>query len=89
MNKRSGQSLWTFLRLIDDLDEETRDMALGEQVRHVIDRSGLLAHFAKDGVSGETRIENLDELVNAAQEPFEDEDRRRFATIAFPVLRSA
>lgn len=72
--KRSGQALWAFLRLIDDLDEETRDLELGEQVRVVIDKSGLPAHFAKDGVSGEARIENLDELVNAAQEPFGDAD---------------
>lgn len=75
LTKRAGQSLWTFLRLIDDLDEETRDLALSEQVRVVIDRSGLPAHFAKDGVSGEARIENLEELVNAAQESYgEDED---------------
>lgn len=72
--KRSGQSLWAFLRLIDDLDEETRDMSLGEQVRCVIDKSGLPAHFAKDGVTGEARVENLDELVSAAQEPFGEDE---------------
>ena len=72
--KRSGQAVWTFLRLIDDLDEESRDMRLGEQVRHVIDRSGLPAHFAKDGIAGEARIENLDELVNAAQESLGEEE---------------
>ncbi len=72
--KRSGQALWTFLRLIDDLDEATREMSLAEQVRYVIDKSGLPAHFAKDGVSGEARIENLDELVSAAQEPFGEDE---------------
>ena len=74
LSKRAGQSLWTFLRLIDDLDEETRDLRLGEQVRQTIDRSGLPAHYQKDGVSGEARIENLDELVNAANEPFGEEE---------------
>ncbi|MGD2166882.1 MAG: DNA helicase II [Gammaproteobacteria bacterium] len=81
--KRSGQSLWTFLRLIDDLDEETRDMTLGAQVRHVIDTSGLPAHFAKDGVSGEARIENLEELVNAAQEPFDEDESDASALMHF------
>ncbi len=73
--KRSGQALWAFLRLIDELDEETRDSALHEQVRRAIEKSGLLTHHGKDGVTGEARIENLEELVNAAQEPFgEDEE---------------
>ncbi len=74
LTKRAGQSLWTFLRLIDDLDEETREMSLSEQVRHTIDRSGLPAHYSKDGVTGEARIENLEELVNAAQESFGDDE---------------
>jgi DNA helicase-2/ATP-dependent DNA helicase PcrA len=73
--KRSGQALWAFLRLIDELDEETRDLVLHEQVKRVIEKSGLLAHHAKDtGVTGEARVENLEELINAAQEPFDDEE---------------
>jgi DNA helicase-2/ATP-dependent DNA helicase PcrA len=73
--KRSSQALWAFLRLIDSLDESTRETALHEQVRSVIEGSGLLTHHAKDtGLMGEARIENLEELVNAARDPFADDD---------------
>lgn len=74
LTKRSGQALWAFLRLIDELDEETRDLTLSEIVRKAIERSGLIAHHGKDSVSGEARVENLEELVSAAREPFGEDE---------------
>jgi DNA helicase-2/ATP-dependent DNA helicase PcrA len=48
-------------------------MPLEEQVRHVIQASGLRDHHAREkDEKGEARVENLDELVNAA-EGFEPE----------------
>jgi DNA helicase-2/ATP-dependent DNA helicase PcrA len=82
--KRSGQALWAFLRLIDELADETRDLVLHEQVRRAIEKSGLLAHYAKDtGITGEARVENLEELINAAQEPFDDEEIEGSALVNF------
>jgi DNA helicase-2/ATP-dependent DNA helicase PcrA len=73
--KRSAGALWVFLKLIDTLDEEIRDLVLHEQVRRVIVGSGLLEHYGKDtNITGEARVENLEELVNAAREPFGEED---------------
>jgi DNA helicase II / ATP-dependent DNA helicase PcrA len=67
--KRSSRALWEFLRLIDRLDRETLGLALHEQVARVIDTSGLIAHYAKDThTGGEARVENLEELVNAARD---------------------
>jgi DNA helicase-2/ATP-dependent DNA helicase PcrA len=68
---RASQALWTFLKLIDDLEAETRAAPLHEQVARVIEASGLIAHHQKDGaMGGETRIENLEELVNAARDAY-------------------
>ncbi len=54
-----------FLALVDRLRQETARMSLPDVVEHVIDRSGLLAHYATEK-EGQERIENLRELVTAA-----------------------
>jgi DNA helicase-2/ATP-dependent DNA helicase PcrA len=67
--KRASESLWAFLALIDKLDTDTRTDSLHEQVARVIERSGLAAHHGKNTeAGGEARVENLEELVNAARE---------------------
>ncbi len=72
--RRSAQALWAFLKLIDDLDRETRSAALHEQVERVIQVSGLIAHHAKDTAGGEARVENLEELVSAARDVLSSPD---------------
>jgi DNA helicase-2/ATP-dependent DNA helicase PcrA len=73
--KRAANALWSFLKLVEDLDEGTRGMPLHEQVEHVIERSGLAAHHLKDTTaSGEARVENLQELVSAARDAIVSED---------------
>jgi DNA helicase-2/ATP-dependent DNA helicase PcrA len=64
---RALNALQEFLLLIDNLDRDTAALTLPEQVDHVIYASGLLEMYrqAKDNKS-ETRVENLEELVNAA-----------------------
>ncbi|HZQ73112.1 MAG TPA: UvrD-helicase domain-containing protein [Burkholderiales bacterium] len=54
-----------FTRLIEELKAETANLPLPEVVRHVVERSGLLEHY-KTEREGADRIENLEELVNAA-----------------------
>jgi DNA helicase II / ATP-dependent DNA helicase PcrA len=67
--KRASEALWSFLALIDKLDTDTRTDSLHEQVARVIERSGLTAHHGKNTeAGGEARVENLEELVNAARE---------------------
>jgi DNA helicase-2/ATP-dependent DNA helicase PcrA len=90
--KRAAEALWGFLNLIEALDTDTRGDALHEQVARVIERSGLIAHHGKStDVSGEARVENLEELVNAAREVMrgEDSDLPPLAEfLAFAVLES-
>ncbi|MCP5419146.1 MAG: DNA helicase II [Gammaproteobacteria bacterium] len=64
---RALNALQEFLLLIDNLDRDTQALTLPEQVDHVIHASGLLEMYrqAKDNKS-EARVENLEELVNAA-----------------------
>jgi DNA helicase-2/ATP-dependent DNA helicase PcrA len=60
----SGKGL-AFKKLIEELQIETKDLPLPEMVEHVIHRSGLIEHY-KNEREGVDRIENLEELVNAA-----------------------
>ena len=65
---RAATAVLSFLNLIEKASRETGGLDLAEQVDHVIHRSGLIEHFRKDkGERGETRIENLEELVSAAR----------------------
>jgi DNA helicase-2/ATP-dependent DNA helicase PcrA len=57
--------LSAFTRLIETLGRESRTLTLTESVEHVIERSGLIAHFQAEK-EGQERIENLRELVTAA-----------------------
>src|SRR5690606_3871099 len=50
--RRSLQSLWAFLNLIDRLDQDTRGLRLREQVQHVVEASGLLAHHGRNTEAG-------------------------------------
>jgi DNA helicase-2/ATP-dependent DNA helicase PcrA len=54
-----------FKKLIDDLRSETQGLPLKEVVEVVIARSGLIEHY-KTEREGADRVENLEELVNAA-----------------------
>jgi len=54
-----------FRKLIEDLKAETQGLPLAETVEIVVERSGLKKHYETER-EGADRIENLDELVNAA-----------------------
>ncbi len=79
-----------FLALIDRLEQETRELAFHECVEHVIEHSGLMAHFGKEkGEKGQSRIENLEELVNAARGFDYNVDEHGEMTIAEAFLAHA
>jgi DNA helicase-2/ATP-dependent DNA helicase PcrA len=73
---RSGASLWQtactsggkvagFAKLVEDIKQATADLPLHEVIDHVIEASGL-ADFYRADKDGADRLENLNELVNAA-----------------------
>ena len=65
---RASTALVAFLNLIERMARDTAGLELHEQVDHVIHASGLVDFFRKEkGERGETRVENLEELVSAAK----------------------
>ncbi len=68
LNGRAANAVNTFMSLIERMARETDGMDLHNKVDHVIHLSTLIEFFEKDkGEKGETRIENLAELVSAAK----------------------
>jgi DNA helicase-2/ATP-dependent DNA helicase PcrA len=65
MTGKAGTNLGAFVKLIDSLRFETASLPLAEIVDAVIQRSGLIPHYQTER-EGQERIENLNELVNAA-----------------------
>ncbi|WP_028387956.1 DNA helicase II [Legionella fairfieldensis] len=67
--QRATVALIRFIELIEKLQQQTVSMDLEEQIATVIEHSGLYAHFAKiKGDKSESRLDNLQELVNAAKQ---------------------
>ncbi|PZR02294.1 MAG: DNA helicase II, partial [Archangium gephyra] len=74
---RARNALAGFAALVDQLAEETAEMTLAERVDHVLARSGLREHWAREsrgGLDSESRTENLDELVSVASRFVRRED---------------
>ncbi len=69
---KSAAALGAFAKLVTGLREATRGLALPEVVGHVIDASGLVEHYRTER-EGADRVENLNELVNAAAAFVQDE----------------
>jgi DNA helicase-2/ATP-dependent DNA helicase PcrA len=76
LNARARNALAAFLEIIATFAQDIEELSLGNQVEHIVQYSGLKDHYLKEkGEKGQARIENLDELVNAAREfEYEAED---------------
>jgi len=66
LSARAVTALQNFLNLTDELDANTRNDKLGDQTDYIIQRSGLRDFIGKDRTEkSQSRLENLDELVQA------------------------
>jgi len=65
LSGKSGAAVGAFLRLVESLKAETQGLPLPEVVEVMLERSGLVAHYKAER-DGADRVENLNELVNAA-----------------------
>jgi DNA helicase-2/ATP-dependent DNA helicase PcrA len=63
---KAGSNLQAFVALIDAMREATRGLTLREIIEHMLHASGLI-DFYKTDKEGQDRLENLEELVNAAE----------------------
>jgi DNA helicase-2/ATP-dependent DNA helicase PcrA len=62
---KAGTSLGNFVKLIEGARFETQNLPLPEMVKVVLDLSSLLTHYQTEK-EGADRIENLEQLINAA-----------------------
>ena len=80
---KGGGNLLAFTRLIDELRAATRGLTLREIIDQMLTSSGLI-DFYKADKEGADRIENLQELVNAA-EAFVTQEGFGKDAVALPV----
>ncbi len=68
MTARATNALIGFLELIKQLDKQAEGLELYEKVKLVVEKCGLVELYQKEKMDkGEEKIENLEELVNAAR----------------------
>lgn len=72
LSGKAGQTVGAFVRLIEALRHETENLPLPEIIEHIIEKSGLAQHYRIEK-EGQERLENLDELINAAATFVDDE----------------
>jgi len=66
---RVASSISQFMAILQKLRQEAQFFPLEKMVSHVVHQSGLMEHYGKEkGEKGISRVENLKELINAAQE---------------------
>ncbi|WP_153111924.1 UvrD-helicase domain-containing protein [Propionivibrio limicola] len=65
LSGKAGAAVGNFIRLIETLRAETENLPLPEIIEHLIEKSGLRQHYLAEK-EGRERLENLDELINAA-----------------------
>ena len=68
MTARATNALIGFLELIKQLDKQAEGLELYEKVKLVVEKCGLVELYQKEKMDkGEEKVENLEELVNAAR----------------------
>ncbi|MEI6334359.1 MAG: DNA helicase II [Methylococcaceae bacterium] len=68
MTARATNALIGFLELIKQLAKDAEELELYEKVKLVVEKCGLVELYQKEKMDkGEEKIENLEELVNAAR----------------------
>ena len=80
---KGGNNLVAFTHKVDAMREVTRGQTLREIIVHMLDASGLV-EFYKTDREGKDRLENLEELVNAA-EAFVTQEGFGKDAVALPV----
>ncbi len=83
LSGKGGGNVQAFVAMVDAMRDKTRGMTLREIIEHMLQASGLV-DFYKTDKEGKDRLENLDELVNAA-EAFVTQEGFGKDAVALPV----
>jgi len=81
---KAGVNLAAFLKLVEAMRATTQDLGLAETVEHVVHASGLLSHYHAEK-DGQDRIDNLQELINAAQSFMREAEREMDENVDDPL----
>ncbi|GAB4391938.1 MAG: DNA helicase II [Gammaproteobacteria bacterium] len=69
LSGRAQNCLTLFIELINEMDQQTQELSLHEQVDQVLEASHLAGHYLKERTEkARARVENLQELVTAARQ---------------------
>ncbi len=83
LSGRASNAVQSFMDLIVQLESTVQPLPLHEQADHVIQSSGLKAMYqAEKGEKGQTRVENLEELVSACKDYEPDENMQEMPLLA-------
>ena len=89
LSARAANAVLGFLELIDDMQEACADLELHRKVEYVIKHSGLIPHHEKEGgEKARARLENLDELITAANS-FDESELGADDDLASYTIRAA
>jgi DNA helicase II / ATP-dependent DNA helicase PcrA len=80
---KAGANLAAFVQKVDEMRRETEGLTLREIIEVMLQRSGLLDHYKAER-DGADRVENLEELMNAAEAFVTQEGFGRDA-VALPI----
>ncbi len=75
LDGKAGSTLAGFVRLVESMRFEGQGLKLNELVALVNEKSGLMAHYQAER-DGRDRVENLEELINAAAAFISEEGER-------------
>jgi DNA helicase-2/ATP-dependent DNA helicase PcrA len=87
LSGKAGANLVGFVALIDGMRAATQGQTLREIIEHLLHKTGLLDFYRADK-DGQDRVENLEELVNAA-ESFVTQEGFGKDAVALPVDEQA
>ncbi|MFP8966745.1 DNA helicase II [Pokkaliibacter sp. CJK22405] len=68
LSGRAATAIQGFLTLVDNLAVSAQGLPMNEICEQMLNHTGLIEHHGKEKDKGETRVENLQELVSAARQ---------------------
>lgn len=88
---RAESALKGFVQIINGMAEQANELELYQQVKNAVEKSGLIEFYKKEkGDKGEARVENLEELVNAARQfDYEEENEESFSELDMFLAHAA
>ncbi|WP_392559962.1 DNA helicase II [Orbus mooreae] len=75
---RSCSILARFIELIQSIYQEVESLPFYQQLEHIIDVSGVYQMYEQEaGIKGQSRLENLDELISAAEQFYQNANKEK------------